>query len=49
MLLSSSYLLCILSSLLQLVSSTKTSDVDYTAPTALADENRWSMFREVAS
>jgi hypothetical protein len=37
MLLSSSYLP--LSSLLQLVSSTKTSDVDYTAPTALADEN----------
>jgi hypothetical protein len=30
----------LLSSLLQLVSSTKTSDVDYAAPTALADENR---------
>jgi hypothetical protein len=38
MLPSSSYLL--LSSLLQLVFSTKTSDVDYTAPTAVADENR---------
>jgi hypothetical protein len=35
--------------MLQLVSSTKISDVDYTAPTALTDENRWSMFREVAS
>jgi hypothetical protein len=26
------------------------SDVDYTAPiTALADENRWSMFRAISS